>query len=75
MTNPASELQKLYEFLGVDWSIETVRGVLDTESHGIRQHYTGIDVQRKDEWKVTLSKLTIYLLDKLYESKRKTKFR
>ena len=53
-----------FETLNNDFSI-------DLSSGQISYHNKHVE----DEWKVTLSKLTIYLLDKLYESKRKTKFR
>ncbi len=67
MKHPQDELSKIYDFLGVDSSKETLDRILNTTSHGIRQNYTGIQEEIAIEWRKNLSDKNILWLDKLYK--------
>lgn len=64
LENPFRELEKIYRFLGVDASRETLEYILNTASQGIRCNYSGIAKETAAGWEKGLSFRQIAWLDK-----------
>ena len=65
LDNPEKELMRIYRFLGVDYSHETLKNIINTSSHGIRCDYKGITKETAAGWEKGLAPNHIAWLDKL----------
>ena len=66
MAFPQEKLKDIFDFLGVDSSVETVKHILETPSRGIRQIYKGITPSIASSWRDRLTDRQVEWLDKIY---------
>ena len=70
MSQPGEELSKICKFLGVDSGQETITGILETASRGVRIYYEGIESEPVTSWQTMLKKRHISWINRVYGARK-----